>query len=445
MHEPSEFYQSLLGMIRRAESRIFLSSLYIGSKEGELVDALYKALQDKPTLHVRLHLDLNRSTRPGPDSTARILLPLLSDFPDRIRVCMFRSPKLKGLMAKLVPPRFNEGWGTWHPKIYGTDDEVIISGANLNSSYFTNRQDRYIHIRSHPHLSQYCFAFLHACAGFTYRLSRSTSSPRGYALRWDDKDVHPHHIEPKARRTLLNFQKAYRLASAARLPILDHVGETPLNDVLIFPVIQAGQFGIREEERALSLLFDQILEQKDTLQGVPVVDITSGYFGIYKNYCDLVLRSHIGCRILAASPKANGFYGSRGISGRIPEGYTLLEQRFMQAVQDAGRMPTPQHPGVSLQEWERDGWTYHAKGLWLRPNESSDPYLTLFGSTNLNSRSANLDTELSFVLATTSENLRQRLSEEAANLWSQAQPWRGNKRPVRLGTKALVAAVGGML
>ena len=32
-------------------------------------------------------------------------------------------------MAKIVPPRFNEGWGTWHAKIYGVDDDVMISGC----------------------------------------------------------------------------------------------------------------------------------------------------------------------------------------------------------------------------------------------------------------------------------------------------------------------------
>ena len=73
-------------------------------------------------------LDLNRSTRPGPDSTASLLIPLLKEYPERVRISLFRSPKLKGWMAKFVPPRYNEGWGTWHPKIYGVDDEVIISG-----------------------------------------------------------------------------------------------------------------------------------------------------------------------------------------------------------------------------------------------------------------------------------------------------------------------------
>lgn len=87
------------------------------------------------------------------------------------------------------------------------------------------------------------------------------------------------------------------------MPILNHNGETSSNNVLIFPIIQAGQFGIREEERALAMLFNEISEQYDTLQGAPTMDITSGYFGIYKDYCEHILRTRIGCRILAASPK----------------------------------------------------------------------------------------------------------------------------------------------
>ena len=51
------------------------------------------------------------------------------------------------------------------------------------------------------------------------------------------------------------------------------------------------------------------------------------------------------------------------MSGLIPEGYTLLEQRFMRAVKSAGRLwDSKTASGVMLSEWERKGWTYHAKG-----------------------------------------------------------------------------------
>ena len=125
---------------------------------------------------------------------------------------------------------------------------------------------------------------------------------------------------------------------------------------------------------------------------------------------------------------------------------------------------------VSLKEWSRQGWTYHAKGwfrkivfvgmgllsakgIWIRPTPSSLPTMTLFGSTNLNSRSSNLDTELSFIM-TVPENsddkaalaLRQKLQDEVQGLKGFAAPWRGGSRHVRIGTKALVGlGVEGML
>jgi CDP-diacylglycerol--glycerol-3-phosphate 3-phosphatidyltransferase len=93
--------------------------------------ALDYALTSNSTLEVRFILDLNRSTRlehKGYSSTAHMLVPLLERFPERVSVHMFRSPKLKGLLASVVPPRFNEGWGTWHAKAYIADDDFMISG-----------------------------------------------------------------------------------------------------------------------------------------------------------------------------------------------------------------------------------------------------------------------------------------------------------------------------
>ena len=88
-------------------------------------------------------------------------------------------------------------------------------------------------------------------------------------------------------------------------------------------------------------------------------------------------------------------------------------------------------------------------GIWVRPTPAAPPALTLFGSTNLNSRSADLDTELSFVLATTDPALQQRLGEEVEGLREHGRPWRGDRdsdsRKVTLGTRALVSVVGGML
>lgn len=288
----------------------------------------------------------------------------------------------------------------------------VETRANLNKSYFTNRQDRYIHFSSHAHLAQYCFEFLRTISTFSYKLLPSASDltphsyqHEGYTLHWPDPQTHPHQIHQKAEAALSEFQTAQRGTNVPRaLPVTPHptnnqaepslhASPSDIDNVLLFPIIQAGQFNIRQEEEALSLLFRHLKPDPNSTalsNSRPLVDLTSGYFGLYQPYQDLVLVSNVNTRIVAASPKvcaryslrhphclkfcillqANGFFGSKGISGRIPEGYTLLEQRFMRAVEMAGlvwnnTVGRDAGKGVQLTEWEREGWTYHAKGKSL--------------------------------------------------------------------------------
>ncbi|KAJ7067316.1 hypothetical protein C8F01DRAFT_980074 [Mycena amicta] len=444
LSKPTEFHAQLTDMIERAQTRIFISSLYLGATESDLIASLRRALERRPCLQLNMLFDLNRSTRPEPNSTAKLLVPLIAQFPDRVNVSFFRSPSLRGLMAKLVPPRFNEGWGTWHAKIYGVDNEVMISGANLNKSYFTDRQDRYLHFSNQIHLSHYCFDFIKTVSNCSFRLlppQRDSASEHSvqtneYTLRWPLPETHPHQIHRFAQSALTSLQDSYR-----------HITSETLDPgkVALYPLMQAGQFNIREEEETLQMLFEHLNSAAGLTR--PLVDLTSGYFGLYEEYQNLILRSpNVDCRIVAASPRANGFYGSRGVSGRIPEGYTLLEQRFMNAVATANRQS-----GVQLNEWQRDGWTYHAKGMWVSEATDSLPMLTVFGSTNLNSRSAHIDTELSFLMIAPegeSESvmaLRHQLAIERDNIRGHSGPWLGAQRRVQPGTKALAWLVGGML
>jgi CDP-diacylglycerol--glycerol-3-phosphate 3-phosphatidyltransferase len=48
---------------------------------------------------------------------------------------MFHTPNLTGLRKQLVPRRINEGWGLQHMKLYGIDDEIILSGYKLPFSW----------------------------------------------------------------------------------------------------------------------------------------------------------------------------------------------------------------------------------------------------------------------------------------------------------------------
>lgn len=188
--------------------------------------------------------------------------------------------------------------------------------ANLNKSYFTNRQDRYIHFGGHSSaLAQYCFDFVEASSSFSYKLapamesdtSSSVLGPHSYqqddfTVNWPDPYTHPHHIHKKAEAALSKLQ-------AGRVSAQNESGGNIASDeVLLFPMIQGGQFNIREEESVLESLFRTLssrnAESKTDSIGPPLMDLTSGYFGLYRPYQDLVLGCEdIHCRIIASSPK----------------------------------------------------------------------------------------------------------------------------------------------
>ena len=74
--------------------------------------------------------DALRGTRETPNaSCASLLAPLIEEFgADRVTIRMYHTPNFTGLKKKVVPKRLNEGWGLQHMKLYGIDDEVIMSG-----------------------------------------------------------------------------------------------------------------------------------------------------------------------------------------------------------------------------------------------------------------------------------------------------------------------------
>ncbi|KAG8747557.1 CDP-diacylglycerol--glycerol-3-phosphate 3-phosphatidyltransferase [Ceratobasidium sp. 414] len=439
---PSEFYNKILVMIANAKKRIHISSLYIGETEAKLLAALSDALAKNGELELVIQVDALRSTRPSKTQTSpvHLLLPLIEAYPDRVKVHLFRSPKLNGLLRHVVPRRFDEGWGTWHAKVYLVDDQVLLSGANLSASYFTNRQDRYVHIESAPPLTSYLVDLLRAFSEYSWRLRPAPGTSLGYALDWFRQDSNVFNFGNLAKNDIAKLQESMRDKTSSI-----HLAEQPV----ILPMIQSGVLGIREEEQSLTRLFN-LVESGDPFHDT-LVDLTSGYFALYGPYQDRVLSSNADYRIVAASPQANGFLGSKGLSGRIPAGYTLLERRFWNRVLAAHRQ-WENSKGVELAEWERPGWTYHAKGIWLSPSASEAPYATLFGSTNLNSRSAHLDTEISFLLSVPERqsSLRAALRDEIINIRRNANCVDSDtfalpERQVSLVTKAIVGLVGSML
>jgi CDP-diacylglycerol---glycerol-3-phosphate 3-phosphatidyltransferase len=111
--------------------------LYIGKSEKELIETLQEALRKNPHVKLSILTDALRGTREAPNpSSASLLAPLVEEFgADRVEIRMYHTPNLTGLRKQYIPKRINEGWGLQHMKLYGVDDEIIMSGYVKKTGY----------------------------------------------------------------------------------------------------------------------------------------------------------------------------------------------------------------------------------------------------------------------------------------------------------------------
>jgi len=197
------------------------------------------------------------------------------------------------------------------------------------------------------------------------------------------------------------------------------------------------------EKPALTKLLTSLAED-EKLKG-STWTFTAGYFNIDPDVCNLLIAAapqqpvltpgkmaaKKACTVITASPWANGFYGSKGVSGMLPAAYTLLSRRFLRGVSSAGK-----ESSISLKEWRRGtvgepgGYTYHAKGIWstLPPQPNGEgqlipevgPSVTLVGSSNYTKRSYGLDLEIGAMVLTGNEELKQKLKAETEWLQEDA-------------------------
>ena len=408
IESPSDFYSTLKNKILAARENIYLSTLYIGKSEHELVSTIGDSLTQNESLKVSILTDALRGTREYPQpSCASLLVPLVRDFPGRAEIRMYHTPNLTGLRKALIPQRINEGWGLQHVKLYGIDDEVILSGANLSNDYFTNRQDRY-HLFTSKEVSGY-FARIHnALCSISFILEPSLTS-NGHTLTWPATN--------KAPNPLLNSRKHLLAATSVLKPVMRPAtvpSPQPQQNTSLYPLFCLPPKFNTELPALITLL--------TPARPIEGYTFTAGYFNPHPIITQTLLElsspplSSPGT-ILTAHPHANGFFGSKGISGMLPAAYSHLSLRFLQAAQGKS---------IQLREWQRGtvgqprGWTYHAKGLWVTfpPTESrsevkaAGPSVTLIGSSNYTARSYGLDLEVGAMVVTADEGLQRKFSRE---------------------------------
>ena len=348
---------------------------------------------------------------------------------------MYHTPNLTGLRKKYIPKRINEGWGLQHMKLYGVDDEIIMSGANLSTDYFTNRQDRY-HLFRSKELTDY-FARIHdgvAKLSFDIQPSNADGSG-GYTMTWPSSNPAPSPLSSPGNFKTAAQKHLSHLLTPSNSPSPLQPGKP--STTTIYPILSlVPLLPSSTELPALTTILTSLTRPPFTGS---TWTFTAGYFNMTSSFRRLLLGTKPASgTVLTAHPYANGFYGSKGVSGMLPDAYTHLAKMFLRKVKHEGLSES-----VTLKEWkfgkvnEEGGWTYHAKGLWVTfpSNETSsvsaaqaaekpqeDPSLTVIGSSNYTKRSYELDLEANVIIATSDPGLRRRLGEEVKWLNKHATP-----------------------
>ncbi|GAB7347719.1 hypothetical protein MBLNU459_g5275t2 [Dothideomycetes sp. NU459] len=294
-------------------------------------------------------------------------------------------------------------------KLYGVDDEIIMSGANLSNDYFTNRQDRY-HLISSKEITDYFDKIYRTVCSISYRVVPSASAPGGFTLNWPATNAQPAPLaNPKAF-----ISKATQLLAPLLKPASVDQSLAKRTDTQIYPLLQLTPVLQPDTSTELPALTRVLTALSSPAFAGSRWTFTAGYFNMQPWLRDLLLASRpSSATVVAASPWANGFYGSRGVSGLLPSAYTFMARQFLTSTERAGLGSQ-----MALKEWRRgtvneaDGWTYHAKGIWVSLPGERDPCVSLVGSSNYTKRSYTLDLEANTLVVTRNEGLMRRLGEE---------------------------------
>ena len=449
---PTDFYHTLLSLVSTATQHITLSSLYLGTGplETQLVAAIQRRCEQQPQLKVHILLDYYRGTRDvSGHSSVRALQPLLAlNTPTnpRITVSLFRPPvrRFAGPVDVFFRGRWRELRGVHHMKYYIVDDQSILSGANLSDTYFTNRQDRYVLFKRNNTLVDWLHQLTTVLVTSQFSYSASSTGQLTQAKSGSDaqqlKDNLMELVKPREEDGQVGMNAA-------------HATLMPQVDTWLFPALQLGMVGVREEENIVTRLIkltaltafaphNPLMQARQpvappstsasassatapppplTASTVPCLSIATGYMNMPSMYTNALLSSVTPVHLLSSSESANGWYGAKGIAVHVPRLYSAVLYSFLQYMAQGG-----QHM-VGVQEWQRDGWSYHVKGMWLSMGRAAEQaagaeaVLSVVGSTNFGLRSLERDAECSLVIVTKGGlgegSLARRLGEERDRLW----------------------------
>jgi len=376
---PVEFYEQLIQNISQAKDLLVITSLYIGN--GELEEKLYREIESflERGGSATIIVDHGRGLRGEKKSTYARCLKMYKQYHHNLTLGYFYSPLVEqSIVAKRIS-QLQETLATQHTKIYLADDKLILSGANLESAYFTNRQDRYIQ-------------FSNRKLGNFFSILAQIITKHSYLMHSPDEGLND------ARK--VDFS-SFKADVNAHLSNFDGLKESK-HDTLFHPSVQAGWADVRNDEHLLESVLSN-LTKEDKMY------FCSGYFNPPSPLCQAISSTKASVELLSADCRANGFYKAKFPKSGITPAYQLFADDMLEELGSKE---------LNYNEWNRDQWTFHAKGMWFYT--SSSCFAASIGSSNFSHRSYLKDLEAGGLISTQNKSLQNALDAERSRIWAHA-------------------------
>ena len=353
------------------------------------------------------------------------------------------------------------------------------SSANLAQEYFEKRQDRYYLFRS-AELTSYCCSLIFTLGRLSYLLipvksktpSSEDESQLGFKLVWPITNLLRQPLEETTAAKIQNATTRYispliwrqhtrhpSQKEASRSTVRGGTSTTCQPDTVIYPLAQLtplfdnsvstsqNHLPSSTNEWAIFHLLRLLPESRSWTLATPYLKLPESLVRLLIENTTMSLNENtllnsasvIG-KIIVAAPEAMSFYRARGLAGYIPTAFQQEAQSLLSTieVQSYRNSTLCGSTLMRLLQWQRGvaheagGWTFHAKGWWVRGLTrssqkisealSNEITMTVIGSSNYGKRSYTLDLEMDVLIVSSDPSLKQRMHDEERRILAHGLP-----------------------
>ena len=375
VYDPKSYRVALLEQIKKAQHRIYIVALYLEQDEAgrEILDALYQAKMQQPSLDIKIFVDWHRAQRGriGEDKTktnARYYYDLKQQH-QSIDIPVYG-----------VPVNRREVLGVLHLKGFIIDDTVIYSGASINNVYLY-KLDKYRYDRYH-------FITNKVLADTMVNYVNENFLPLDGVQRLD---VSEHKTRKQIKSEIKQLRQHLMDAN------YQYSGNSDNNTLSVAPIV-----GLGRNNQLNKIIHHLINTTKQK------VTFCTPYFNLPNILVrDIIrlLRKGKQVEIIIGDKEANDFYIPEdkpfNISGGLPYLYEINLRNFVERLQSY-----TDKQQLTIRLWKDEDQTYHLKGIWV-----DDEWMMVTGN-NLNPRAWRLDLENAILVHDPKHELQQQMNQE---------------------------------